>query len=414
MLFNKYVFVTFIFVVVFLVISVLLRKEVETYAMYEANVKLDRILTNQKALHSYIENDLKPVIYKLKDEGKLYQKFFDAKILSFTYIARNVYEIENQIYKENKKPHLYYKLAANNPRNDLNKANAFEENIIKMFNENENIKEYKDIVEEEDKEFLYFAKPVTPNKKSCLKCHSDPKYAPQELIEKYGDVKGFHEKIGDIRAILSIKIPLDSELQYGNQYYTKLLVIIFIALLLVYTIIIYLLRNLDKKNNKLYEISTIDQLTNIYNRRVFDKDIHTSVIEVTRENKNLVLIMLDIDFFKKINDTYGHQVGDAILIKIAEIMQKSTREYDRVYRLGGEEFAIILKNIDMETSLLLAERIREEIQSHYAEDKNITASLGVCEYNKKDDVTLFYKKVDDALYMAKDTGRNRVVEYKES
>ena len=80
MLLNKYVFITSIFIVVFLVTSVLLRKEVETYAMYEANVKLDRILTNQKAIHSYIENDLKSVIYKLKDEGKLYHKFFDAKI----------------------------------------------------------------------------------------------------------------------------------------------------------------------------------------------------------------------------------------------------------------------------------------------------------------------------------------------
>lgn len=285
--------------------------------------------------------------------------------------------------------------------------------MIERFNSDKNLKQYTDIVEYNNQKALYFAKPVTPNKQSCLKCHSDPSFAPQELLERYGSTKGFHENLDEIRAVLSIKIPLTSDLEQGGRYYQQLLIIIFLALLLVYLIIIYLLLRLDKKNNKLYELSTIDQLTQMYNRRIFDADITTAIIEALREKQSLVLIMLDIDYFKKINDTYGHQMGDEILIQIANIIKENTREYDRVYRVGGEEFIVILKNIDVQESLELATRIKQEVENFYKHDKEVTASLGVCKYNNQDDVTQFYKKVDDALYTAKDSGRNVVHEYKE-
>lgn len=410
---NKYLFITTVFIVIFISVSILLKIEVESFAMYEANVKLDRVLTNQKALHGYIENELKPVIYKLKDEKKLYEEFFNPKILSFTYIARSVYRIENELYKKNDKPELYYKLAAANPRNGLNKATEFEQELIDKFNKDKNLKEYKNVTDFNGKKYLFFAKPVTPNKQSCLKCHSDPKIAPQELRTMYGDVKGFHEKLDDIRAILSIKIPLGSELKYGNEYYSKLLIIIFVALLIVYITIIYLLRRLDKKNEALYKLSTIDQLTQMSNRREFDKDIHSSMIKAQREKSSLFLLMLDIDYFKKINDTFGHQVGDEILIEVAKVIQNSTREYDKSYRVGGEEFMVILKDISKEEAHSLALRIKDDIQKHYSKDKKITASLGICEYNHEDDATIFYKKTDDALYRAKENGRSLLHEFKE-
>ena len=94
-------------------------------------------------------------------------------------------------------------------------------------------------------------------------------------------------------------------------------------------------------------------------------------------------------------------------------MQNMTRDYDRVYRIGGEEFMIILNNIEKDKAILLGNRIRERIQKFYSGDKNITASLGVCQYNTEDDVTSFYRKVDDALYMAKENGRNLVYECQE-
>ncbi|MBC8238128.1 MAG: diguanylate cyclase [Helicobacteraceae bacterium] len=411
---NKYLFITAIFIVIFISVAVLLKIEVESFAIYEANVKLDRVLTNQKALHGYIEDELKPVIYKLKSEKKLYEEFFNPKVLSFTYIARSVYEIENKLYRKNDKPELYYKLAATNPRNGLNKATEFEQELIDRFNKDKNLREYKNLTDVDGKKYLFFAKPVTPNKASCLKCHSDPEIAPQELRTMYGDVKGFHEKLDDIRAILSIKIPLASELRYGHEYYIKLLSIIFFALLIVYISIIYLLRRLDKKNEALYKLATIDQLTQLSNRREFDKDIYTSIIKAQREKSSLVLLMMDIDHFKNINDTFGHQIGDEILIGVAKIIQNSTREYDKSYRVGGEEFTVILKDIDKSEARSLAARIKDDVETFYSVDKKITLSLGMCEYNQEDDATLFYKKVDDALYRAKENGRNVLYECKES
>ncbi len=411
-IFNKYLFISSIFILVFIVIAIALKIEVRSFALYEANSKLNRVLTNQQALHGYIENQLKPVIYTLQDEEKLYKEFFNPKVLSFTYIARSIYQIENELYKEQNKPGLFYKLAAKNPRNELNQANIFEEELIERFNQDKNLTEYKDIIEQNNEKFLYFAKPVSRNKQSCLRCHSDPQIAPKELLQRYGSLRGFHEKLGDIRAIVSIKIPLSSELKYGDTYYQKLLAIIFFALLLVYLIIIYLLIRLDKKNKRLYINSTIDQLTNMYNRRVFDTDIYGAIVEAKREKEKLVLLMLDIDYFKKINDKYGHQVGDEVLIQVSKIIQESMREYDKVYRIGGEEFMIVLKKIDNQEALELAHRVKNEIKNFYIHDKAITVSLGVCQYNNQDDVMQFYKKVDDALYIAKNSGRNTVKEYK--
>ena len=409
MIFNKYIFITFLFVVAFLVISVLVKNEVNSFAVYEANSKLDRVLTNQKALHTYVENELKPVIYKLKDENKLYKEFFDPKVLSFTYIARSIYEIENDLYKKAGKSELYYKLAANNPRNDLNKATEAEKKLVNEFNNDRTKKEFKDIIEIDNEKYLYFAKPVGANKESCLKCHSKPTLAPKELVEMYGDIKGFHEELDDIRAMLSIRIPLASELKHDSQYYKKLLIIISLSLLVVYFIIIYLLRSLDKKNKTLYELSTIDQLTQLFNRREFDKDLHASVIEAKRKQSELFLIMLDIDLFKQINDTYGHQVGDEVLVEITNIIRKFTREYEKSYRIGGEEFMILVKDTNKDEILALANRIKNGVEDYYTQDKKVTISIGISKYNNEDDVREFYKKVDDTLYKAKEKGRNRVI-----
>ena len=185
----------------------------------------------------------------------------------------------------------------------------------------------------------------------------------------------------------------------------------FIAFVLAYAVIMFLLKSLDRQNERFNEIATLDQLTQLYNRKVFEHDVNIAVMEAMRENQSLVLIMLNIDFFKKINDSYGHRLGDEVLTEIATMMQNATREYDKVYRTGGEEFMIILKKIERKEAILLADRLRQEIEAHYKGSKNITVSLGVSQYHSKDDVTQFCKTVDDALVMAKENGRNMVCEY---
>ncbi len=228
-------------------IAFVLKERSQEFAIYESNQRLNHILTNHQALHVYVENIQKPVIYQLKSEKKLYEDFFDPKVLSFTYMARNIHTIENEILKKNNESLKYYKLASLNPRNQLNRANEFEKTLIEKFNSKELKEDYKEIIEEDGAKYLLFIKPVTANQPSCMKCHGDPKDAPKELIAQYGDKNGFYEKLHFIRAIISIKIPLQKELDVAKRYYNIVLLIVFLALLLIYLIIYVFMQKIDKK-----------------------------------------------------------------------------------------------------------------------------------------------------------------------
>ena len=120
--------------------------------------------------------------------------------------------------------------------------------------------------------------------------------------------------------------------------------------------------------------------------------------------------MYDIDHFKKINDNYGHDIGDEILIELTDLVRKSIRNIDILARWGGEEFMIITPNTDINSTKLLAERLRKEIseKDFYKVDK-LTCSFGVTSFKEKDDIDSIIKRVDKALYKAKNGGRNMVV-----
>ena len=404
---NKYSLLFLVFVATFIFVELMLQQQVENYAVYENNEKLNDILINQKALHTYVEEMQKPVIYKLKQEKKLYSEFFDPNVLSFTYIARNIHQIENKLLQDANKTQKYYKLASTNPRNALNKANEFEKELIKKFNASD-LQEFKEMIEEGGQKFLYYAKPVGRNKESCMRCHSAADIAPQELLKIYGDKKGFNEHIGDIRAIISIKIPLQKELENAKTYYNIITAIIFVSLLFIYVVIVFLMKQLDAKQNKLEDLVNVDELTKCYNRRSFEFDLNNQIEQVKRTKTELSLISFDIDYFKAINDDYGHLVGDTVLINLCKIVQLRNRKYDRLYRVGGEEFMIVLPNTTLENALLIAERIRMDVETYKIRDRVVTISLGACQHKQEDDFTKLYKKVDAALYKAKNNGRNRV------
>ena len=173
-------------------------------------------------------------------------------------------------------------------------------------------------------------------------------------------------------------------------------------------------QQLTQLNEVLHEQATTDELTGLSNRRaLFDK----ATIEFNRARRlhtPLSLLILDIDFFKKVNDTYGHPVGDRVIIRVADVLQKEVREYDLVGRLGGEEYAVVLPNTDAKQAGLVAERMRLSIENTAIEGEQInfkvTCSFGVAEvcanHNDVDDVFL---SADKALYKAKEGGRNKVV-----
>ena len=163
----------------------------------------------------------------------------------------------------------------------------------------------------------------------------------------------------------------------------------------------------DKK--KVEELSITDRLTGIYNRRKFDEILHYEFTQRQRQEKGLALIMIDFDYFKKINDEYGHQTGDNVLVNTAELLQSSIRASDSVYRWGGEEFCIISPATDAEGALTLAKKIHTAIGDFdFGDVGKQTASLGISLAQEDDTIFSFVNRVDNALYQSKSLGRNRI------
>jgi two-component system, cell cycle response regulator len=156
--------------------------------------------------------------------------------------------------------------------------------------------------------------------------------------------------------------------------------------------------------------SSVDHLTSLKNRGSFDKILDFEINRARQTKEELSLIMFDIDKFKDINDTFGHQLGDDTLKLLAQIVTEHTRKKDTVARYGGEEFAIIAPSIAIESAVGLAEKIRQIIDSTKVEGlPHFTCSFGVAALGEEEVSSDLIKRADDALYEAKESGRNRVV-----
>lgn len=154
-----------------------------------------------------------------------------------------------------------------------------------------------------------------------------------------------------------------------------------------------------------------DALTGINNRRAFDTELERRFGEWFRLGIPLSLIMVDVDFFKKFNDKYGHQAGDEVLKTVARTLARTMRDIDVVARFGGEEFAVILIGTRLAEAKFAAERLRQAIESAQVEfegqNLQVTASLGLAEVDTEDSIESLVKRADEALYAAKKAGRNR-------
>lgn len=164
------------------------------------------------------------------------------------------------------------------------------------------------------------------------------------------------------------------------------------------------------------EVSLKDPLTGVGNRRALDFNLQQSITEATTLKRPLCLLMCDLDHFKKLNDTYGHPVGDEILKVFSSILSENVRQGDTVARYGGEEFAIVLTRCDTSTAARIADRMRLDISARKLAlnrngqiISNVTASFGVAQFISGDTPDTLMKRADAKLYEAKNSGRNRIV-----
>ena len=322
----------------------------------------------------------------------------------------------------NKTENYYFKITSLNPVNPVNTPDEFEKKALDDLEKNKDKKFYTNM--EKDKYNLLGSLKVEP---SCLECHAHQNY-----------------KLGDVIGGLRVSVPIDNYTQNieileskTNFLFTITILTSFIFIfIIIFTInsiysreisITKLNKTLERKvsirtkelrdaNKKLIEISIKDYLTNIPNRRHFFEIGTKSLHIAKRENSDLSVICIDIDLFKNINDTYGHNIGDEILKLISSNMNKYIRKSDVIARIGGEEFSILLNNTNEENAYLLAEKIRTQIESSiYKNDKieiKTTISLGISQLRAEDDdLDSIIIRADKALYEAKNTGRNKSVIY---
>ena len=173
-----------------------------------------------------------------------------------------------------------------------------------------------------------------------------------------------------------------------------------------------ILNSLVEERRMWQTAATYDSLTGVLNRGIFIQNLNREIQRSHRHGLNLTLLIFDLDHFKQINDTYGHSIGDAVLIKLCEKIKNTIRSIDSFGRLGGEEFGIMLPETDSAAAFILAERIRFISENMRVKDGlKATLSIGLTSLRKDDNVDSIYERADNALYSSKENGRNKVSIY---
>lgn len=171
----------------------------------------------------------------------------------------------------------------------------------------------------------------------------------------------------------------------------------------------------ESKFNMLATVASRDGLTGLYDKSTFTRLLHEEISRQARHKRLCTLVLADIDHFKRLNDTFGHADGDIVLVQVAEIIANQCRTTDVPGRFGGEEFAVILPEVDSAAGLVFAERVRAEVEKRFADTPYLaTLSLGVATANPEGSIhaaqeaDVLIRRADAALYAAKHAGRNRV------
>ena len=198
----------------------------------------------------------------------------------------------------------------------------------------------------------------------------------------------------------------------AGSIWTTLLVNLFICAIITAIVLFATGFTIRKYQDRLEIMATCDKLTGLLNRQAFDLLFEQALKDADREKTPLALIMIDIDYFKKINDAYGHIAGDRLLKAIADCLREPLRKGDPLCRWGGEEFLVLLRDCGVDDAIRLAEKLRESVQqtTFFEEhpDTRVTISLGVGQYREGETVMTLSDRVDQALYAAKNAGRNCV------
>ena len=347
--------------------------EINAYLTYAG---ISAQLGNHKEAEKYIEKSEKMII-----EGN-YQN--NHLLIYNYYFARYFNQLHQGNYKEAKRE--LKELEKYLEEKESDKLNNIYDRLSFVLNK---LGEFEEALNYQKKYTDYYIN-LRTQKESLLSLFLHENYKDAELNTQIRRLE--KEKLEKEKELTK---KIQEKLEKEERLYQMLLIITLIAMSMVFIYIMYI---------KHQKISITDGLTNTFNRRYAVNKIES----LMKKNKDFSLILFDLDYFKKINDTYGHDVGDEVLIGVSELIKNKLKKNEDLCRLGGEEFMVITEEDNFE----LAELLRKEIEKNKFEkvDK-VTASFGVLNINKnnKESFNFIYNKLDKKLYEAKEKGRNKVV-----
>ena len=181
------------------------------YILDRAKRNVENLILSQRGLHHYIQKVMHPTFFQAIDDGEISKTYYAPEIFSSTFVVRTMHGFYNEELVKHGRPEIRYKLASENPRNPLNKADEHELQVLALFNKNRDIKEHSDIVTLDGKKYLHYSLPFMENGKPCMRCHGNRGDAPLGLLARYPGDGGFNEQIGHIRAVESTLMPLHEE-----------------------------------------------------------------------------------------------------------------------------------------------------------------------------------------------------------
>ena len=299
---------------------------------------------------------------------------------------------------------------SDNARNLQNAPVPFEQEAIAHFKRHPEQTEFSRILRLEGRKVLFYASPIKIEP-YCLMCHGRREEAPAYVRENC--INGYDYQIGDVRGIVSIAVEQNPILADVREKYTLYFLysgVIAAAILFVLFMIVRRAKKIERRLlGTLKRLSYKDTLTNLCNRRRLNTFLEEHHHLYKRYNDPYSLIMIDIDHFKEVNDTYGHSTGDSVLREMARILRTTVRKTDHAGRWGGEEFLILCPKTTLAQAEILAQALREKIAGHpFKTVGHKTASLGVVQILQNEELHDLIERVDAALYQAKKSGRNRV------
>ncbi len=333
----------------------------------------------------------------LKDIPTVKAKIIDAD--QEVYFLKNPAMATREISEMAREERIFsFHITSLKPINPQNSPDEFETQALTEF-ETLNTKEVFQLDTRGDESVFRYIIPLLV-KESCLQCHAAQGY-----------------KVGDIRGGISVSLPASDIIAQIRT--SKIYIVVFaLTLLITLTGIILLISNqlireLQNAEKRLYEMATRDFLTGLLNRREGFRRFQEEISKSSRNLQPLTAIILDIDHFKTVNDTYGHLAGDKVLQVLPDTLIPVLRDYDIFCRYGGEEFLLILPSTTLQKGVEIAERLRKKIAESRFPVKNettvtLTVSLGVAQLTGNENENSLINRVDAALYKAKARGRNCV------